>query len=168
MVTYIKVGIMMKLQMISKEEKDTLQIAETLANYLEEGMVLTLSGDLGVGKTTFTKGIAKGLQIEARITSPTFTIVKEYEGRLPLYHMDVYRLEYAEEDLGFDEYFYGDGISVVEWAEFIEEFLPENYLAIQIERIDDRIRSITFTAEGKKYETLLEKLRNSTLGSYIK
>lgn len=158
----------MKLQMISKEEKDTLQIAETLANYLEEGMVLTLSGDLGVGKTTFTKGIAKGLQIEARITSPTFTIVKEYEGRLPLYHMDVYRLEYAEEDLGFDEYFYGDGISVVEWAEFIEEFLPENYLAIQIERIDDRIRSITFTAEGKKYETLLEKLRNSTLGSYIK
>lgn len=168
MVTYIKVGIMMKLQMISKEEKDTLQIAETLANYLEEGMVLTLSGDLGVGKTTFTKGIAKGLQIEAGITSPTFTIVKEYEGRLPLYHMDVYRLEYAEEDLGFDEYFYGDGISVVEWAEFIEEFLPENYLAIQIERIDDRIRSITFTAEGKKYETLLEKLRNSTLGSYIK
>lgn len=158
----------MKLQMISKEEKDTLQIAETLANYLEEGMVLTLSGDLGVGKTTFTKGIAKGLQIEAGITSPTFTIVKEYEGRLPLYHMDVYRLEYAEEDLGFDEYFYGDGISVVEWAEFIEEFLPENYLAIQIERIDDRIRSITFTAEGKKYETLLEKLRNSTLGSYIK
>lgn len=158
---------MTKLKMISNKEKDTLQIAEVLATFVEAGDVITLSGDLGVGKTAFSKGFAKGLEIQERITSPTFTIVKEYEGRLPLYHMDVYRLEYSEEDLGFDEYFYGDGVAIVEWAEYIEDFLPEEYVGITMTRTGDTSREITIEAVGEKYETLLEQLRNSTLGSFI-
>lgn len=153
--------------MKSNEEQHTLQIAETLATFVDAGDVITLSGDLGVGKTAFAKGFAKGLQIEERITSPTFTIVKEYEGRLPFYHMDVYRLEYSEEDLGFDEYFFGKGVAMVEWAEFIDEFLPDEYLAITISRTGETSRTITFIANGKKYEKIIEQLRKSTLGSFI-
>src|SRR5699024_2323556 len=164
----IEVGIKMtKITMISKAESDTLQIAASLAALVEAGDVITLSGDLGVGKTAFTKGFAQGLNIEERITSPTFTIVKEYEGRLPLYHMDVYRLEFSEEDLGFDEYFYGDGVAVVEWAQFIEEFLPEEYLAIRIERLGETERKLSFVAVGSRYERLIEELGNSSLGSFI-
>lgn len=158
---------MTNLTMISNKEEDTLHIASTLASFAEAGMVIALSGDLGVGKTAFARGFAHGLHIEGRVTSPTFTIVKEYEGRLPLYHMDVYRLEHSEEDLGFDEYFYGDGVSLVEWAQFIEEFLPEQYIQVVIERTGESSRKIMFTAVGEKYVSLLKQLRNSTLGSYI-
>lgn len=165
---YTEVGRRMtKLTMISNDEQDTLHIAETLARYVEAGQVITLSGDLGVGKTTFARGFAKGLRIAGRITSPTFTIVKEYEGRLPLYHMDVYRLEHSEEDLGFDEYFFGDGVALVEWAEFIVDFLPAQYLQVTIERTGETSRKITFEAIGEKFEPLLLQLRKSELGSYI-
>ena len=88
--------------------------------------MITLDGDLGAGKTTFTKGIAEGLGVKRTVNSPTFTIIKEYEGEsFPFYHMDVYRLENSDEDIGFDEYFNSDGVTVVEWATFIEEFLPQ-------------------------------------------
>src|SRR5690606_13219720 len=117
-----------KITFISEEEAHTEAIASSLADIVQAGDVITLTGELGVGKTHFTKGLAKGLGIIERVTSPTFTIVKEYEGRLPLYHLDVYRLEHSDEDIGFDEYFYGDGVAVIEWAQFIEAFLPEEYL----------------------------------------
>lgn len=159
---------MTKITMISNEEADTLQIAELIGSIVSAGDVVTLTGDLGVGKTVFAKGFAKGLQIEERITSPTFTIVKEYEGRLPLYHMDVYRLEHSEEDLGFDEYFFGEGVAIVEWAQFIEEFLPETYLAITIVRTGETSREITLEAVGEKYNSFLEQVRKSTLRSFIK
>lgn len=164
----IEVGMKMtKIKMMSNREEDTLQIAKTLATFVSAGDVISLSGNLGVGKTAFSRGFAKGLDIDERITSPTFTIVKEYEGRLPLYHMDVYRLEYSEEDLGFDEYFYGDGVAIVEWAEFIEDFLPDEYLAIKILRTGETSREITIEAIGKKHEPLLEQLRNSSLRGLI-
>ncbi len=157
----------MKLQMLSKSEEDTQKIAEVLAGLSQPGDVITLSGDLGVGKTAFTKGFAKGLNIIEPITSPTFTIIKEYEGELTLYHMDVYRLEFSEEDLGFDEYFYGDGVTIVEWAKFIEEFLPDTYLAIQIERLGETDRLLTIEAIGSRYEDLLEQVRRSPARSFL-
>ncbi len=145
-------------QMISTSAQMTRQLAERLAQYLEEGSLLTLSGDLGAGKTTFTQGLAKGLGVEKNVTSPTFTLMKSYQGRLPLYHIDAYRLEDTIQDLGFDEYLESDGVCVVEWANFIEYVLPKEYLSISFEIDDDDNRIITFTAEGEKYQEVLDKL----------
>lgn len=150
---------MKNVEYISRSEEETWKIAIKVASLLQSGDVLTLEGDLGVGKTTFTKGIAKELHIQQTITSPTFTIIKEYDGKLPLYHMDAYRLENAEEDLGFDEYFYGEGVTVIEWASFIEDFLPEERLEIEIERISDTERKISFHAIGSRYEKIIEQLK---------
>src|SRR5690606_22621171 len=114
------------------------------AALLKPGNVLTLEGDLGAGKTTFTKGLAKGLNIKRAVTSPTFTIMKQYEGTVPLYHIDAYRLEHSEEDIGFEEYMYGDGITVIEWATFIEDYLPNERLMITIQYVDEQTRKLTF------------------------
>ena len=103
-------------------------------------MCWLLEGDLGAGKTAFTKGLAKGLGVTRMVNSPTFTIIKEYMGSLPLYHMDVYRVSESEEDLGFDEYFEGDGVTVVEWAHLIKDHLPEEILTIYIYRLSDTSR----------------------------
>ncbi|WP_407946642.1 tRNA (adenosine(37)-N6)-threonylcarbamoyltransferase complex ATPase subunit type 1 TsaE [Pontibacillus halophilus] len=138
--------------------EETAQFAEQLGSLLQENDVLTLEGQLGTGKTTFTKGLAKGLQIKRTVNSPTFTIVKEYEGRLPLYHMDVYRLEDSDEDIGFEEYFNGDGVTVVEWAHFIDEYLPDNRLAIEIERTGEVERVISLQPTGERYEQLCKEL----------
>ena len=116
------------------DEEETLQFAVSLAQRLLGGDVIALEGDLGAGKTAFTKGLAKGLGVTRTVNSPTFTIIKEYQGRLPLYHMDVYRVSESEEDLGFDEYFDGDGVTVIEWAHLIKEQLPEEILVIHIYR----------------------------------
>lgn len=129
----------------------TLEIASKLANYLKPGSVLTLEGELGAGKTSFTQGLAQGLGITKIVNSPTFTIIKEYQGRLPLYHMDVYRLIDSIEDLGFDEYFYGEGVTVIEWASVIEEFLPNEYLKIIIDKLENDKRVISFQPIGKEY-----------------
>lgn len=142
---------MTKYEVQTKTEEETIALAEKLAKVLKPGDVVTLEGDLGAGKTTFTKGIAKGLEIKRTISSPTFTIVKEYEGTVPLYHMDVYRLEGSDEDIGFDEYFHGDGISVVEWAQFIEEYLPEERLNITIQYMDEESRVIVFEPIGDHF-----------------
>src|SRR5574342_462514 len=121
-------------QFISKQPEQTKDFAKRLAGLLKAGDVLALEGDLGAGKTTFTKGLAEGLGITRNVNSPTFTIIKEYQGRLPLYHMDVYRVEDAFEDLGFEEYFEGNGVTVVEWAHLIEEQLPQERLTIFLYR----------------------------------
>ncbi|PWA06339.1 tRNA (adenosine(37)-N6)-threonylcarbamoyltransferase complex ATPase subunit type 1 TsaE [Pueribacillus theae] len=138
--------------------EETEQLGEKMAGYLNPGDVLTLEGDLGAGKTTFTKGLAKGLGIKRVVNSPTFTIIKEYDGRMPLYHMDVYRLEESDEDLGFDEYFAGEGVTVVEWASFIQDMLPENYLSIRITLLNDQKRSFELIPHGKRYVQLCEEL----------
>ena len=118
-------------------EKETEQIGEAIGQAAEPGTVVALIGDLGTGKTTLTKSIARGLGVTETVTSPTFNIIREYKtGRIPLYHFDVYRIEEPEEmeEVGFEEYFYGDGICVVEWADIIEELLPEDAVIIRIER----------------------------------
>ena len=120
-----------------KNEDDTKMFGLKLAEELKAGDVLALIGDLGTGKTALTGYIAQGLGISQRVNSPTFTIVKEYhDGRLPLYHFDVYRIGDVEEmyEIGFEDYFYGEGICLIEWANLIEEILPEHYCRITIEK----------------------------------
>lgn len=135
-------------KIIIKGESDTKKFGIELAHKLRPGDVVALIGDLGTGKTTLTKAIAEGLGITGVITSPTFTIVQEYtEGRLPLYHFDVYRIHDPEEmyELGYEEYFFGEGVCVVEWADLIEELIPGHSIRIRIEygeQEDERIYHI--------------------------
>ncbi|MGG3560603.1 tRNA (adenosine(37)-N6)-threonylcarbamoyltransferase complex ATPase subunit type 1 TsaE [Neobacillus rhizosphaerae] len=138
--------------------EETSTLAERLAQLLQPGDVIALEGDLGAGKTTFTKGLAKGLEVKKTVNSPTFTIIKEYNGRLPLYHMDVYRVADAFEDLGFDEYFEGDGVTVVEWAHLIEEQLPQERLTIFLYREEGDQRKMVFVPKGKRYEQLCKEI----------
>ena len=134
--------------------KETYEFGESLGEQAKAGTVYTLIGDLGVGKTVFTQGLAKGLGIQEPISSPTFTIVQVYEeGRLPLYHFDVYRIGDVEEmeEIGYEDYFYGEGVSLIEWANLIEEILPEKYTEIKIEKDLEKgfdYRKITVTAIG--------------------
>ncbi|MFD1363441.1 tRNA (adenosine(37)-N6)-threonylcarbamoyltransferase complex ATPase subunit type 1 TsaE [Lentibacillus salinarum] len=138
----------------TRSERDTVQFAEELALLLKPGDVITLEGDLGAGKTTFTKGLANGLGVKRTVNSPTFTIIKEYHGELPLYHMDVYRLEDSDEDIGFDEYFNGDGICVVEWAHFIRDYLPAEYLMIKIAYVDEHTRLLELFPKGGHFKSV--------------
>ncbi|MCM3733806.1 tRNA (adenosine(37)-N6)-threonylcarbamoyltransferase complex ATPase subunit type 1 TsaE [Fictibacillus nanhaiensis] len=142
----------------TKSAEETMTFAEKLGTVLEAGDVLTLAGDLGAGKTTFTKGLAKGLGITRTVNSPTFTIIKEYHGRMPLYHMDVYRLEDSDEDLGFEEYFSSDGVCVVEWATFIKDYLPEERLELVISHIGEDEREIQVTPLGERYEERVKEI----------
>lgn len=118
-------------------EKDTFDAAYSLGSQAQAGDIFLLEGELGVGKTVFAKGFAKGLGIDEPVTSPTFTIIQEYrQGRIPLYHFDVYRIADVEEmyELGYESYFFGDGVCLIEWASLIEEILPENSRKILIEK----------------------------------
>ena len=117
--------------------KDTYKLGEKIGQMAKPGMVISLTGDLGVGKTVFTQGLAKGLGIEEPVNSPTFTIVQVYEeGRLPLYHFDVYRIGDIEEmdEIGYEDYFYGEGVCLIEWADLIREILPEQMCRVTIEK----------------------------------
>jgi tRNA threonylcarbamoyladenosine biosynthesis protein TsaE len=148
------------LKIISKSPKDTKIIGEKLSIYLFAGAIVCLSGDLGAGKTAFVQGMGKGLGIDEHITSPTYTIINEYySGRIPLYHFDVYRLGSSDEmlELGCDEYFFGDGISVVEWADNVEDIIPSQRLWIKIslgESLEER--EIMMEARGRLYEAILK------------
>lgn len=147
----------------TKNEQETIKLAETLTAFLTAGMTILLQGDLGAGKTTFTKGIGSGLGIKRIIKSPTYTIIREYtDGRLPLYHIDLYRLEEGEVfDLGLYEYFSGEGISVIEWPSIAPDELPKEYLEISLaadlEHPEKRI--LELNAKGSKYEKLLEEFQ---------
>ena len=125
------------MQIESFSEKDTFALGRKIGEKAGPGQIYTLDGDLGVGKTVFTKGLARGLGIREPVNSPTFTIVQEYrDGRLPLYHCDVYRIEDPEEmeESGYDDYFFGEGVCLIEWAEKIRELLPEKVIRITIEK----------------------------------
>ena len=136
----------------SFSDKDTYNIGYELGKCAKKGQIFCLDGDLGVGKTVFTKGFAKGLGIEDDINSPTFTIVLEYHtGRLPFYHFDVYRIGsvYEMDDLGYEEYFFGDGVCLVEWATIIEEIIPENAVKVCIAKdLDKGFDYRTITING--------------------
>lgn len=144
--------------------EETKQFGIGLGKLLKSGDIICLNGDLGAGKTTLTKSIGLGLDVDDYITSPTFTLINEYEGRIPLYHFDVYRLENAHEldDLGFDDYFYGNGVSIIEWAEKIENTLPKERTVINIKRgNDDNERMVQIVGFGKRHDELMEELNQN-------
>lgn len=153
----------------TENEQETIKIAEQLSKYLTPGMTLLLQGDLGAGKTTFTKGIGAGLGVKRIIKSPTYTIIREYtDGKIPLYHIDLYRLSESEvPELGLEEYFDGDGVSVVEWPSVAPDDLPREHLAIKLanDLQNPEKRNITFEATGDEYEQVVEQLQKD-LGNF--
>lgn len=145
--------------------EETVRVGKVLGALLEPGDLLCLSGDLGAGKTTFARGVALGLGIKGRVTSPTFILINEYPGKIPMYHMDVYRLDgpAGMDDLGYEEYFYGNGVTLVEWAEKVEKILPgermDIYLAPSSE--DSDAREITLKPRGGRYCRLVKEMTAS-------
>ena len=149
----------MKILVQNLEETERLGLM--IGELVSPGDVIILSGDLGAGKTTFTKSLALGLGIEQMIKSPTYTIIREYQtGRLPLYHMDVYRIDGEADELGLEEYFEGNGVSVVEWGQLLKEALPEDYLTIFLEKDPNNFekRIMTIEAYGVQSKKLLQKI----------
>lgn len=138
-------------------------MAEALAAFMDAGTVIALDGDLGAGKTRFSQSVARALGVQGVVNSPTFTIIKEYEGeRLPFYHMDVYRISESEaEELGLDDYFYGDGVTLVEWAEIIGRLLPPDHLAIRIRNTGERERVMELTPHGEPYTAWCRQLKEN-------
>ena len=149
----------MEYKVITRNEKETMELAQNIESEKFPNMVICLDGELGSGKTVFTKGIANALGINEVITSPTFTIIKEYlYGEMPLYHMDVYRLDGSDDTIGIEEYFTKGGIVVIEWADIINDILPENRLDIKIKVTDEDKRIFVITPHGKEYEDLCEAI----------
>ncbi len=149
----------MDFKFISKDVEDTLTIAENIESEKFPNMVICLDGELGCGKTVFVKGFANALGIEDNITSPTFNIIKEYlNGELPLYHMDVYRFDEVEENIGITDYFKKGGVTIIEWSELVKEKLPEERLEIKFKIIDENTRVLLFKPYGKIYEELCESV----------
>lgn len=148
----------MEYKVTTKNEDETIELAQNFESEKFPNMIICLRGDLGSGKTVFTKGIADALGINEVITSPTFNIIKEYEGELPLYHMDVYRLNGKVDDLGLEEYYKKGGIVVIEWADMIEDYLPEERLDINIKAVDEDVRIFKITPHGSKYEEVCEAI----------
>ena len=145
--------------MYTKNEDELVAFGEKLGTLLEKNDVLILTGELGAGKTTFTKGLAKGLDIDQMIKSPTYTIVREYEGRLPLYHLDVYRIEGDADSIDLDEFLFGSGVTVIEWGHLLGEALPADYLELEILK-DGEGREVVFHAHGQRATELLKRLTN--------
>ncbi|SFG15909.1 tRNA (adenosine(37)-N6)-threonylcarbamoyltransferase complex ATPase subunit type 1 TsaE [Streptococcus equinus] len=141
----------------SHNEDELMAYGYRLGRKLQAGDVLVLTGNLGAGKTTLTKGIAKGLDINQMIKSPTYTIVREYEGRLPLYHLDVYRIGNDPDSIDLDDFLYGDGVSVIEWGELLEEDLLGDYLEVVITPSGDG-RQIELQTNGPRSEELAEAM----------
>ncbi len=151
------------MQYLSKTSKDTIKLGEQLARLLKAKDVLGLVGTLGAGKTTFTKGIAAGLGVKNSryVSSPSFVLIKEYKARIPLYHFDLYRIEAVREieNIGYQEYLYGEGVTVIEWAQKIKPLLPKEYLQIEFSIRDKTSRLIKFIAKGKRHKELISKLK---------
>ncbi len=146
----------MEYKFTSHSEEETLELAQNFESEKFPNMIICLNGELGSGKTLFVKGIAQALGINESITSPTFTIVKEYEGELPLYHFDVYRLDGNTDGVGIEEYFTKGGVVVIEWANTINNVLPEERLDIKFKVVGENKRVLVITPYGEKYEELCE------------
>lgn len=146
----------MEYKITTRNELETIEIAQNFESEKFPNMIICLDGELGSGKTVFTKGIANALGITESITSPTFTIIKEYDGELPLYHMDVYRLDGNTEGTGIEEYFTKGGVVVIEWADTIKNLLPKERLEIKFRIVDENKRILILTPYGKQYEELCE------------
>lgn len=147
----------MEFKYTTKSEMDTIQLAQNFESEKFPNMIICLNGELGSGKTMFTKGFANALGISETITSPTFTIIKEYEeGEMPLYHMDVYRLDGMTEGVGIEEYYRKNGVVIIEWANTIKDILPKERLDIKFSVVDENKRVLTITPHGRQYEELCE------------
>ena len=146
----------MEYRVTTKNELETIEIAQNFESEKFPNMIICLDGELGSGKTVFTKGIANALGIDETITSPTYTIIKEYNGELPLYHMDVYRLDGNIDGTGIEEYFNKGGVVVIEWADTIKNILPDERLDIKFKVLDENKRLLIFEPHGRKYEELCE------------
>ncbi len=149
----------MDFKYTSHDEDDTLHLAENIESEKWPNMVICLIGELGSGKTIFTKGFANALGIEETVTSPTFNIIKEYNtGELPLYHMDVYRIDEQDNSIGFNDYFNQGGVCIIEWADIIADKLPEERLEIYFKIKDENTRLLVFKPYGEEYERLCESV----------
>ena len=143
----------------SNSREETLALGEKIGLLLKPKMLLCLNGDLAAGKTTFTQGLAKGLGVKEIVNSPTFNILKIYEGRLRLYHIDAYRLKDNPYDLGFEEYFYDDeAVVVIEWSDFLVDILPNDYLLVNISNLGEDQRAFEFLAYGKRYQEFIKEI----------
>lgn len=146
----------------SNNEKETIAFAAKLTAFLSPGDILCLNGNLGAGKTTFVKGVAKALRIaQNKVNSPTFVLLNIYAGKMSVYHFDLYRLdnESAIEGIGLDEFLYAQGISVIEWAEKLGSLMPSEYLEISFKHVNEHSRDITLKAVGAHYKKLIKKLK---------
>ena len=157
------------MSILIENPKSTEDLAVIIGEVAQPGDNLVLTGDLGAGKTTLTKGIALGLGIEQMIKSPTYTIIREYQqGRIPLYHMDVYRVAFGASDLGLDEYFEGEGLSVIEWGNNLNEARPEDYLELIItkDETDLEKRRITFQSFGSQAKAFEERILKKWIAAH--
>ena len=149
----------MNLTIITKIPEETKNLGKEVGKLAKPGDLLAFYGELGAGKTCFIQGISLGLKVKDYVTSPSFTIINEYQGKVPIYHFDLFRLN-AEEifELGYEEYFYGEGLTVIEWAEKIEQFLPKEHLKIDIKFKDLYERKISFISQGDRFYKLLKEI----------
>lgn len=154
---------MSEVEVVLRSARETIGFGRFLADRLRPGDVLLLFGDLGSGKTTFVQGLAEGLDVREPVTSPTFVMIKTYHGRLPLYHMDLFRLSEGE-DLGFLEYFEGDGVSAVEWPEAAEAYWPAEALRLYFDGAGESTRTVRVRATGARWSPLLEAIGDAYLG----
>lgn len=147
---------------LSKNEKETIKFGKKLGGFLKKGDIIALCGELGSGKTVLAKGIAEGLGVKKpnSVNSPSFVIIKEYIGKRPMYHFDIYRLNNISElfTVDYNRYFYGDGVCVIEWADKIIQLLPKDFLRIDLSIAGENKRKITVVPHGERYKTLPEKL----------
>ena len=150
----------MNLTIITKSPEETKNLGKEVSKLTKPGDLLAFYGELGVGKTCFIQGISQGLKVKDYVTSPSFTIINEYQGKIPIYHFDLFRLDNAEEilELGYKEYFYGEGLTVIEWAGKIEQLLPKEHLEIEIKFKDRYQRTISFIPQGDRFNKFLEEL----------
>ena len=149
----------MKTELIIKNEEDTVRLAKIISEHCFEGFLITLNGELGAGKTRFSKAFGEFIGVKQNITSPTFNILKCYfDGDLPLYHIDAYRLEGMRQDLGFEEYIEGDGVCLIEWSNFIDYLLPDEYLSVEIYIVNENERKFILEPRGNKYEQIVKEI----------
>ena len=146
----------MEYKITVKDEFETIELAQNFESEKFSNMIICLNGELGSGKTVFAKGFANALGVSDNVTSPTFSIIKEYDGELPLYHMDVYRLDGNTNGVNIEEYFSKGGIVLIEWADTIKNILPEERLDIKFKVLDENKRILIITPYGKQYEDLCE------------
>lgn len=152
---------MKSAEILSKSTDQTIQLGEQLAKHLRKGDILCLEGELGSGKTTLIKGIAKGLKIASeKVTSPTFVLMNAYEGRLPLYHFDLYRLEEIHEisSIGYEDFLYGHGVAVIEWAERLGKLAPKEYLRVELRHKGENERLLKLSAVGERYYRIMKEV----------